>query len=306
MKSIISSVFFILMIFKAQANEEVHWFKDLEKAKQVSIRNKNLILVLSSDNSFWSQKLKRLITEFAALEKNGSTYTFCTLSKAHIKGPGILLMHPKYGLIAEIGYIPVDAVGFNNHIKKLVDDFEKVKGIALNAKNFDSKELEKAFLLSKQMGSSVFQEELLEEGLKRLDTAFFAFEKYETLINRFPYYDERINDVKEEIRTKDPKNIQKYHLKLAMLDFLTLAKSGYKSEEVIKPLIDYINLYGEKDKKNLWKVYMTASQFFLGKKNYNESLNYAREANKKAPRSVKKHIQSLIKYLRRKINTRNK
>ena len=311
MKSIISSVFFILIFFEIQAGEEVSWFKDLEKAQQVSSRNKNLILVFANDNSYWSQKLKGVITDFAALKKNETAYTFCMLfsndlSKTYIKDPGILLMHPKYGIITKIGYIPVDAVGFDNYIKKVVEDFERIKAIALNAKNFDSKELEKAFLLSKQMGSKVFQEELLEEGLKRFDTAFFAFEKYETLINRFPYYDERITDVKEEIRSKDPKNIQKYQLKLAMLDFLTLAKAGYDSEEVIKPLVDYANLYGEKDKKSLWKIYMTISQFFLGKKDYNKSLIYAREANKKAPRSVKKHIQSLVKYLRRKINTRNK
>jgi len=310
MKSIISSVFFILILLKVFANEEVHWLKDLEKAKQVSARNKNLIVILIKDDSFWSQKLERLIAGFGALGKNNLSYTLCMLSLEEISkvynGPAILLIHPKYGLIAKIGYIPIDAGGLDDYIKEMVNNFEKIKTVALNAKNFDSKELEKAFLLSKEMESVGFQEELLEEGLKRSDTAFFAFEKYEMLINKFPYEDERIKNAKEEIRSKDPKNIQKYHLKLAMLDFLTLSKAGYDAKAVIKPLTDYASLCGEKDKQNLWKIYMTISQFFLGKKSYRESLNYAREANKKAPRSVKKYIQSSIQYLRRKVNIHKK
>jgi len=308
MKSIISSVFFILILFKLSASEEVHWIKDLEKAKQVSSRNKNLIVVLVKDDSVWSQKLESLIADLGSLEKNTPSYTLCLLSDEFSKAgrPSILLMHPKYGLIAKMGYVPIDVDGFDNYIKEQVNNFEKIKDVALNAKNFDSKELEKAFLLSKQMESEAFREELFEEGLKRSDTAFFAFEKYEMLINKFPYEDERIKDVKEEIKSKDPKNIQKYHLKLAMLDFLMLAQRDYDEKDVIRPLIDYVNLNGEKDKKSLWKIYMTISQFFLGKKNYKEALIYARESNKKAPRSVKKHIQSSIQYLRRIVNTHNK
>ena len=308
MKPIISSIFFILTLFKLSASEEVHWIKDLEKAKQVSSRNKNLIVVLVKDDSAWSQKLERLIADFGSLEKNIISYTLCVLSGefSKVDKPTILLMHPKYGLIAKMGYIPVDASSFDNYIKEQVNNFEKIKDVALNAKNFDSKELEKAFLLSKQMEGEAFQEELFEEGLKRSDTAFFVFEKYEMLINKFQYEDERIEDVKEEIRTKDPKNIQKYHLKLAMLDFLILSQRDYDEKDVIRPLIDYVSLYGEKDKKNLWKIYMTISQFFLGKKNYKQALNYARESNKKAPRSIKKHIQSSIQYLRRVVNTHNR
>jgi hypothetical protein len=307
MKTIITAIFFILASLKIIAKDDAIWLKNIEKAKQVSCRNKNLIILVVKDKSKWGQKLEKLVVDYSTKENKAALYTFCTIDeKEFIKEDlnptlKIILMHPKYGVIANMGYLPFEVKEFDNYLNSQIKNFETIKDVALNVKNFDSKELEKTYLLSKQMGCSAFQTLIQEEGNNRSDTAFFSFERYEMLIHKFSYDDERVKIARKEVEEKDYKNIQKYHLKLAMLDFLNLAKEDKALSLVIQPLVYYINLYGEKDKKNLWKVYMTISQFFLGKKEYSKALEYARLSNKKAPRSVKKHIQSSIKYLRRKI-----
>ena len=313
MKTIITSVFFILTsVMPTVAKDNDFWCKDLENAKQLGVQNKNLIVMVVKDSSYWSEKLEMLVRDFSHVNKNATKYTFCTLFSDSFSDPilkhvpNIVLMHPEDGIIARIGYMPMDMTNLENYIKTQVKNFDKIKETALNAKKYDSNELEKAFLLSKQIGCSAFQNQLIEEGSKRLDTAFFAFEKYEEVLNKFSYDDERVKFFREEVELKDPKNIQKYHLKIAILDFLKLSDGNYEPKNIIKPLLNYIEVHGQKDRKSMWKIYMTISQFFLGKKDYYQSLYYARLSHKKAPRSVKKHVQASIKYLRRKVNIYSK
>jgi len=298
--------FFLFFIHHIFAKEEILWLTDLEKAKQVGKRQKKIIIVVLQDQSSWSKKMEKIFSD-PVFSEGGLNFTFCKLAESKENDlPKIVMMHPKDGVIAKMGYLPLHADEVSDFLLAQVENYEQIKQVALNAKNYNSKQIEKAYLLSKEVGCEAFTQKLFEEGLQCLDTAFFAFEKYEELSEKFSPSDERVKSLRAEVINKDPKNIQNYHLRLAVLDFYHLAKMAVQPEVAIAPLLEYIGEYGSKDRENIWKVHMTISQYYLGKKDFVNSLKYARLSYKKAPRSVKTHIQLSIKYLRRKVNTRKR
>jgi hypothetical protein len=198
-----------------------------------------------------------------------------------------------------MGYM---TVGPEKYAKKILEIMElytelKKKDLAF----LSSFDLKSAYERAKSWGNELLKEKALNAGLKKEDNLYFLFEKYLSLLKSGNK--KEADDIKKQIIEADPNNIQNSCFRLALIDFEVLikTKSIHEPEEIIKPLVEYINEYGKKDKDNLWRLEMVISQFLGSKGLFKDALRHARASCKAAPSIIRKEIVQTILYLKLKI-----
>ena len=121
---------------------------------------------------------------------------------------------------------------------------------------------------------------------KKQESVHFLLEKYQQYLQKEKK--EKAFAIKREIISRDPMNIHKAQLQLAIIDFHHLAKQDEKEDVAIQPLLSYINEYGKQDKESIWRLEMMICHFLSLKGNNEKALDHARLAFKVAPHIIKK------------------
>lgn len=291
-KLVFLSIFLGGLLF---SQEKIAWYQNLEKAKSIAMKGKKPLLVFFADSSICAQKMQEIFQAPSFQDKGRDLFTFCLLDTKEL--PKVVLIDPEYGRITKMGYIPSSKVDYLQLMQEKIQIYLQIKKAASRPNEYN---LEKIYTQALKLDCEYFQEKLLEAGLKQDKGIFFLLAQYENLLKKYPLYHQNLQRIQEEIEKKDPKNLQKGHLKIAMLHFQTLALQGAPTKEVVAPLIEYVQKFQKKDRKNLWKVYLTISQYLSVQKKYPKALTYARLSYKEAPKEAKKNILSCIKYLKKK------
>ena len=297
----------LFFLFIASASlafaSDAFWAKDFEVAKKEAI-NTNRFLVLFFSGSSVEEEIIRKEDFQEAVKPFFVFFKVDVSNEKDLKenynvrsSPALVIVHPQKGKIASLEYFLEDSTAYS---KRLKDAIEQYKTIEKSLKDqITEEDIELLYEKVKQLGCDFLQEKLFSLAE---DSTFVLFEKYSNLVMERGYFDKEAEEMRKKLKEKDPFNVKKIYLKLAILDFQALANDESVSfDRAVSPLLDYISNFRKKDKENVWKIEMMISQYFFSRGVFDKSLQHARLSYKAAPSSVRKHIAESITYIKQKL-----
>ncbi len=266
----------------------------------------------------WSEKLEReILNEPAFLEPLKEDLQFVWFScpeETKRSGTELLTLKEKYGVqeyptlvfitpgqeeMFKVGYLPLSPKEFAARLKKMIADFRELFGKLEENNPISPEELESLYVKARDLNCSRYKEKLMQMGLEKDKGTFFLIEKYIQLTSSGNKKEAEL--VRDEIVDRDPKNLKGSQLRLAIFDFQTRSVRLKKKDNpysVVKPLVEYVQRFGEKDKENLWRVQMMMAQYLFAKNEVQEALNQAKASFESAPQESKAEIAETIDYLK--------
>lgn len=299
------------------------WNEDYKVALETANKcNKDIVLAfVGNDWCPWSQKLQAEVfsqqsfiekmDDFVLIRIDLSQYqdqSERTLLKEKFEVeeiPSILIVNSKEEKeMARIGYIPLPAVEFANLITEISSKHQEISKAEFN--DLEGPKLQEFYFSTLKFGFNEFRYAILTAGLQKDKTPFFLLEKYKLLVEAGKINKKETLDVRKELVKRDPKNEHGVHRTLAVVDF-HYRSSKYrlrkKPEEVVKPLIEYINQFGQNDSEHLWKIQMMIAQFYFSRDRLQSAIKYAQASYKVAPEQAKEEIQHSLDFLQSRLNT---
>ncbi|MCI0381795.1 MAG: thioredoxin family protein [Chlamydiae bacterium] len=306
------------------------WLQNYGKVMELA-RDKNkpiLMALLGTDWCVWSKKMDSEVLndqnfidavkkEFILLkvqfpeiasQQNGQLECEKIKEKYHVQEcPLLLLVNADGAEIAKIGYIPLNAKEFASYITELFSHYHDVEE-AISQENIHGlkfEELKPLYEKAKKLTDPKYVSAILTAGIEKDQNGYFIAEQYARLLTGDKLKRKQATILKKKILDKDPQNDKGAHLKIAMVDFQTLAnvsKKKKKPEEVVAPLVKYLNQFGEKDKENSWKVELTIAQYLFGKNLIADALKHAKLSYENAPESAKEEISQSIQFLQTRLS----
>lgn len=265
----------------------------------------------------WSEKLEReILSDPAFLEPLREELQFVWLTcpeenkkcSPELQGlktrygveefPTLVLVTPYQEEMFKVGYLPLAPKEFASRLKQMVGDYRELFGRVENETPLTLEELEALYIKARDLKSAHYKEKLMKAGLAKDSGTFFLLEKYGELVDAGKK--QEAADLREQIIDRDPKNLKGSQLRLAIFDFQTRALRLKRKDSpftVVKPLVEYVEKFGEKDKENLWKVQMMMAQYLFAKNEVKEALSQAEASYQSAPEASKKEIAETINYL---------
>lgn len=295
------------------------WERDVDCALALSVKEHKPLLLVFVGSSWcpWSQKLceevlfdpafidplkEKLVLVVVDLLESGNGNSL-KQRYSITECPTLLLLTPDGEEMTRVGFLALQPKEYSSHLEKLGSDFQEISvAIDQNAlPDLKVQSLEVLYTKAKTLGCKKFVETLLHEGMKREDGGFFLLEQYEALLATHRFKHLSVQELRAKIIKSDPNNSQGRLLRLALIDFKSLAarpKKNHHPAEAAGPLIEYVRKFGKKDSENLWKVEMMIAQYLFSKDLTGLALENAQASYEHAPESVKPEIASAIDYLK--------
>ena len=190
---------------------------------------------------------------------------------------------------------------YARYVKEILSDFVQVQQFSnkKKLKKLKNDEIKSLYVKAGKLADSTLKKILLEEGLKNDHGPYFLLERYGELLANGGVKNRHVRRVRNKILARDPHNEFGYCRQLALLDFEALARVSQPREakNVVKPLIDYLHKFGDKDLKNAWKLEMKISQYFFSHDEKEEALKHAHASHKIAPEFAQREVAQSIEYL---------
>ncbi len=310
-----------------KTKRQLYWTDQFHKAVKIGKeRHKYLLLAfVGSDWCPWSQKLENEVlthAKFAKPLKDDLLFVWVDFpenerlpeerkeinsslkEKYNVKElPTLILLDDAGEQVCKFGYMALEAEGFANHIQTLVQDYKEMKELSetTDLKTVAQDALQSFYIKAKNLGCGKLQEEFMQAGLQIDNGTFFLLERYSNLLETLKIRDPAVQELRKSIVSRDPKNLNGTHFKLAMLEFNRLSNHPKKRgnpHAAIEPLMAYVKEFGKKDEENLWKVEMMIAQYFFSKGVMTKALQHATASYDSAPDSAKEEIAQSIDYLK--------
>lgn len=155
-------------------------------------------------------------------------------------------------------------------------------------------ELKELYLRAKSLDRPDFAARLLERGVEVAHGGYFLAEKYRQMAQSGA----ECKELRAELLARDRHNEEGYVRMVAVLDFQQLAADSSRStEEVIRPLISYLERYGSSDPSSRWRIHMTLAQYLSGKGECEEARQYAQMSLVEAPAAIQPEITAFLDQL---------
>jgi len=215
--------------------------------------------------------------------------------------PTLVLISPSQEEMFSVGYLPYTPEEFAEKFQEMIRDYNEIssKIDTGDLKLINSDELERLFTKARDLKCVQHTEKLMQVGLECDKGTFFLLEKYAELLEKGSK--KEAAPIREKIIGRDPKNLKGSQLRLAILDFEMRAQKLKRKESplsAVKPLLEYIYKFGERDKENLWKIQMMMAQFLFTKNEVKEALGLANASYQSAPEEFKSEVAHTIDYLK--------
>lgn len=302
------------------------WFDDFSSAQQAALKQNKPLLIAFLGPTWcpWSDKLEEEILvdktfieglkkevvllkiDFPKdLEKTSPLDNSSLALKERYQiqeCPSLILVQPSGEEIAKLRNLSLTSSDYVVYVKEILHDFSKVTQ-AIEKKHLKTLQLDEIKDLYGKAGKFVdqaFKHVLLEKGLKIDHGTYFLLEQYGQFISDVGLNNKKTQQLRAKILERDPKNIDSVRLKLAIMDFEALAsvtQNLQTYENVLKPLLDYLQQYGNQDLQNAWKIEMRISEYLFGKDQVSAALDHAKASYALAPDTEKKEIAQSIEYL---------
>ena len=312
----------------------IRWLTNYEQAVQQSkAASKPLLLFFTgSDWCGWCNKLDEEAletSEFAAAA--GSRFIFVKLDfplysaqdpqiKAQNKElqqkfdvrsfPTIIIIDPKQNQqIGVTGYRPGGGKPFADHLLKLVNDYSnyKQKISSIDQSKYSGQELKQIYDKAKQLGISRDATKIRRKGMQSEESLYFMTEQYLFLADEGHIHSKEAVVLRQQLLNADPLNEKQIHYQVAVVDFEAysniMAKENDVAETAIAPLKSYIEMFGSKDKDNVWRLQLLVSQVYLDKNEMTAALNYAQQSYESAPSSVQPELARAVQNIRSQIHS---
>ncbi len=319
------AIFFLNTSAVTAEDSAISWLQDFETAAQTALLEQKPIILFftGSDWCGWCQKLKRevLDTEDFARRVDGK-FIFVELDfpryktlpvvqerqnrsllrRYQVRGfPTIIVLGADQEIVAKTGYLPIGPERYAEHLFSMLEDGEAL-GQAMRGfrqKYFSGVELEALYKQAKKLGRNDAAERLFTAGIRALDSTFFLAERYREKMLEGNIAGSDTESIRERLLKADPENVKGMHSYVAVLDFQVRANDDeQKPKDVIKPLVEYIDNFKEKDQKNLWRMQMMASQYLFSKELVQEAVEFAEAAHSGAPDDLKEDIKQSIAHMK--------
>jgi len=221
--------------------------------------------------------------------------------------PCLVLIDPLGTPIAKLEYLPLQPKVFASYLREMLGDYREVATLSEKkaVKKLDVDQLKHLYAKAGRLADAAFKKALLDEGLKMDKSPYFLVEEYGRILANGKLSDRRLGNLRNKIFARDPKNQQGFQRKLAILDFEALSfaiKHTEEAERVIRPLVQYLKKFGDKDRENAWKIEMKISQYLFGQNLIEEALKHAQASLKLAPESAQEEVTRSVVYLQSKKN----
>lgn len=302
------------------------WFDDFSTAQQIALKHKKFLLIAFLGPSWcpWSDKLeaeilvdktfiegvkKEVVLLKVDLPQDFEKSSSKDNSFLHLKQryqiqecPTLVLAQSTGEEIAKLKYLPLNSREYVTYVKEVLLDFNNMLYATKEHyfKLLQVEEIKKLYAKAGKFADQTFKRMLLEKGLKEDQGTYFLLEQYGQFLSDRGIQNKKTEKLRKKILERDPKNEDGVRLKLAIMDFESLAsvtQSLHTSDTVVKPLIDYLKQYGKQDVENAWKLEMKISQYLYGKDQVSSALDHAKASYAIAPEKEKKDIAESIEYL---------
>jgi protein disulfide-isomerase len=288
----------------SSSEKKIYWQEQLDQACEQAMREKKfLFLYFVKKGSSWCSKMEKEILEqngFFQEMKDKFIFVKLLIDQSpkearffHVtEAPSVLLLDLQKEKMAQMGYLPVSGRKYAQEVKRIVNEYF----VSIESHK-ESKKRDVGHFLSKRalettggMGSS-----------SSPNSCFFSslFDHYAELLQRQEIDASFVLECRKELEDLDPHNHLGFHLQLALEEFHALAKKS-DPEKAVAPLLHYIDLFGKKEKENIWLLHMTISQFFFQEGRFDKALFHARASFRLAPLPIKKELATTIRYLKEK------
>lgn len=326
------SLFLILLMFTASLSVNaadnrtgrIKWLTNYDEAVQLSSKTSKPIILFftGSDWCSWCMKLEdeALNTaEFA--DAAGEKFIFVKLDfpinrplpadltqqnkrlqkQFSVNGyPTIVVIDSQQHQIGTSGYRPGGGKQYAQQLIKMVDENSsyKQKVDSIDKQKFSNAELKQLYDRACTLGRASDLEKIVNVGLKSDQQSFFLLEKYRLLAAEGKNHTPEAQTIKQQLMNADPTNIRLTSYQIAVIDFDAIVSNANKwsqsPEQIVAPLVEYCQKYGDQDKTNLWRLQMIIAQVFLDKNKLPQALQYAQSSLRYAPTTVKPDIALAI------------
>ncbi len=298
------------------------WSEDFSKALNAAQKNGRPLLLAFMGSGWcpWTEKLDREILSepaFLDLGKNQMNLVWLNCpSQRSATSPQVQELKTRYGVdelptlvvispsqeeMFRLGYLPLTPGEFAAHLETMIADYRQIQAKidGQDLSNLPLDELETLYVKARELNNSRYLNNLMQQGLSKDIGTFFLLEKYTELLKNGNKPEAEL--LREKIIERDPKNLKGSQLRLAILDFQTKAQNLKKKANprtAVKPLLEYLQKFGAKDKENVWKVEMMMAKFLFTKNEVKEALQHANASYNSAPEINKAEIAETIDYLK--------
>lgn len=208
--------------------------------------------------------------------------------------PCLMLLNSQGEEIVRMGYLPLDGGALASDLMYLLSLEGEVHARLAQLPHMSPPLLRDTYEKALRLAHHNWMVQILEQGAHSEEPVFFLVELYRhELFYGNPSQADAIRKVLFEL---DPNNVLGCHYDLAMIDF-QFASQHDQGEEMIRPLIDYLTLFGRNDREHSWKIDMMIAQYFLNEDCLSNAWDYAQQAWATAPEDKKQEIAHLLDYI---------
>jgi protein disulfide-isomerase len=205
------------------------------------------------------------------------------------------------------GYKPGGGKTYAAHVLKMVTEYTAYKQQVkyIDKEKFSGADLKKLYDKSKELGLPNDTHKIIKAGINSNYAHFFQVERYRALAEEGMVHELETVALRQKILAEDPRNEQKTHYDVAVIDFEAfceeLNKETYSPQLAVAPLEDYIKKFGHDDKENTWRLEMIISQVYLDKNRLEDALEHAQSSHDYAPTKIQPEIATAIKNIELKL-----
>jgi thioredoxin-related protein len=317
------------LLFSAHLFSQESWSRDYAAAlKSAKEQNKPLLIAfVGIDWCPWSKKLYQDVlseTAFTKALENQVVLVWVDFPDQYVKVkgldqeyerlksrydirqlPSLILATPDEKTMSVINYLPLNSTEFADYVKTSLCDYGQLSSQMQKIAGLGEDELEKMYRSAEKLKCEEYREQIMQVGLKSTPGLFFLLEKYAEVIEGNKKERSQAKPLREQIVARDPQNERGAMLKLAVIEFETIASHLKKKENpqlAIKPLLSYIETFGKKDQENLWKVEMMVAKYLFSKEKPSEALKHAQASYDVAPKEMKREISATLDFIKTSMN----
>ncbi|MCH9609418.1 MAG: hypothetical protein S4CHLAM45_05590 [Chlamydiales bacterium] len=214
--------------------------------------------------------------------------------------PSLVMIDSSERVILQFGYLPESGTQFAQDLLRFIDQDRQLIALLEQIDSLKESGLQQGYGLAVELQQESAIDAFLVAGSKCESPAFFLIQHYRRLVEEGREKELYTMGVKDRLLQLDPNNSQGYLFSLALIDFQSRSRfdSTLSVEEVIKPLKEYLAMFGEKDQENRWRVEMMIAQFYLEHDELNSALKHAEIAYKLAPTEKQGEMNHSLRYIK--------
>ncbi len=212
--------------------------------------------------------------------------------------PTVLILTPEQKEIGVTGYREGGGQEYAEHLLNIANDYVSYSEQLKNMGQLSGTELKKLYHQAQIFHLDDDEVRIVMAGVKSDRQHFFLIERYRQLANEGRVRNTESQVIREEILATDPTNRYLSHYQVACIDFDAYADEmnlGQATpDQAVKPLVEYIEKFGDRDPQNLWRINMIISQVYSDTDEQGKALEYAKCAFDCAPDDTKEDIAMAI------------